>query len=491
MIDEVDVRSPHTLADYEQDPVLHPEVSELRSHAARCVPRIGGRTIWMVNSTARGGGVAEMLPKLVWLMRELGVDVRWCTVNTPHADFFALTKRIHNAIHGAPGATFSAADRDLYERVSDELCAELLPRMRTGDVVVVHDPQPAGMGARVRRAMDVRAIWRCHIGLAETTPSGDAAWEFLRPELEGYDHQVFSDRAYVPAFSGKPTTIIRPSIDPLSHKNRPLRVVKLVGVLSNAGLVDPQGPVLTAGFEPPVARLGDDGQFVPLRQGSDIGLLFRPVVTQISRWDRLKGWSPLLEGFRRMKNGLAQLAAGRTERQRRRLELTRLILAGPDPESVQDDPEALAVLDEIRDAYVALPAERRRQVAVLSLPMRSHKHNALIVNALQRASSVVVQNSLQEGFGLVVTEPMWKGTPVLGSSAYGIRQQIQPGVHGGRIDDPSDPESVRRSLVSTLDDLAGRDRMAQNAQFRVQKEFLLFRHIRDWLSVLSQPVAGP
>jgi trehalose synthase len=273
-------------------------------------------------------------------------------------------------------------------------------------------------------------------------------------------------------------SIIVPAIDPLAHKNRELHPVKLAGVLTNAGLLRSEQPVLTEPFRKLVSRLGPNGRFRSLDDGAqEVGLMFRPTVTQVSRWDRLKGWESLLKGFVRLKQELKTKMPRLDARNRRRLELVRLILAGPEPESVKDDPEAQEVLDELIEQYQRLNPTLQRDIAVLSLPMHSIKENALIVNALQRCSSVVAQNSLQEGFGLVVTEAMWKRTPVLGSSAHGIRQQIRDGLDGVLVSDPTDPDAVKTGLFSILNDPNQRATSAQSAQRRVYDEFLIFRQL--------------
>ncbi len=438
----------------------------------------------MLNSTAKGGGVAEMLPKLVHLLRELGVQARWCTINPAEAAFFSLTKRLHNAIHGVPCGDFGADDRALYDAVSQRHYEELRGRISKGDIVVTHDPQPAGVGARFRDDDEVSTIWRCHIGLDYDTESTRKAWQFLDESLSGYDHSVFSAPGYIIPALAKRVSIIRPAIDPLSHKNRRLHPVKLAGILNNAGLIDGPHPIVTPSFQNAVSRLSPDGDFRALDGAKEIGLLFRPIVTQVSRWDRLKGWFPLLLGFRQLKTNIKRYA-GDDARRVRRLQLARLVLAGPEPSSVADDPEAGSVLEEVRREYLSLPSELQQDVAVLSLPMTSLKHNALVVNALQRSSSVIVQNSLREGFGLSVTEAMWKHTPVLGSSAYGIRQQLNPGIDGELIEDPAAPGSVAEGLSRILNDAKRREHLALNAHLRVSNELLIFRQLSDWLRLLA------
>lgn len=485
MIESVPVAGPPLLEDYEGYAHLVPVVRDLRDEAAMLVPRLGGRKVWMVNSTARGGGVAEMLPGVVSGLRQLGVDAGWLVAATDRQEFFALTKRLHNLIHGTGDPRLGDDDAALYRKVSEELAAELAERIRPDDLVVIHDPQPMGAGALLRERLPVRALWRCHIGLDRRTGETRAAWDLLAPYAAAYEHAVFSAPEYIPdVFAGR-ATLIRPAIDPLAHKNRELSPTKIQGILCNAALARLHAPVLTPPFTRPARRLAPDGRWLPATEEDELGLLFRPVVTQISRWDRLKGFAPLLQAFVRLKGK----EDGAEPRHRRRRELLRLVLAGPDPEAVADDPEGLEVMESLRQAYIALPPELQRDVALISLPMSSRRENALMVNALQRCSSVVVQNSLEEGFGLTVAEAMWKRKPVLGSHACGIRQQIHHGIDGHLVHDPEDADGVAEALDGLLADPVERDRLAAAAQRRVYSEFLLFTQIRDWLRLMAETVS--
>jgi trehalose synthase len=473
-----------TLDDYGAMAALASAVQELRAEARQLAPQLEGRTVWVVNSTAQGGGVAEMLPAQISLLRELGVSVEWLVMAPERTEFFALTKRIHNLLHGEGDPELGAAERELYERVSREVAANLKVRVRPGDLLVVHDPQPLGAGAILRQEMEVHALWRCHIGLDEHLPQTSAAWRFLRPYAEAYDHAVFSAPEYIPPFLAGRAAILYPAIDPLSHKNRELSVHKLVGILCNAGLQQPHGPVVMPPFPEPARRLAPDGSWRPATEPQDIGLLFWPVVTQISRWDRLKGFAPLLEGFRALKRGIAD--GGPEPRERRVLETVRLVLAGPDPASVADDPEAKEVLDDLARTYASLEPALQADVALLSLPMGSVKYNALMVNALQRCSTVVVQNSIREGFGLTATEAMWKQRPVLASgAAAGLRQQVRDGLDGRLVHDPEDAEALAATLREMLLDRHAQEAWGRTGQRRVYEDFLIFPQLRRWLELLT------
>lgn len=476
-----------SLDDYETVAHLGGRVRELREEAARLVPLIGGRRVWMVNSTARGGGVAELLPPLVALLRELGVDAGWLVMEPDEPAFFPFTKRLHNLVHGAGDPHILDDERALYERVSRATADALHEHVAAGDVLVVHDPQPMGAGALVQQELDVAAVWRCHIGLDESTAQTRAAWEFLCRYAAPYAHAVFTAPEYIPACLAGRSTLIHPAIDPLSAKNRDLSVHALVEILAAGSLLVPTGPVLARPFPEAAERLQKDGSWAPATQPEDIGLLFRPVVTQVSRWDRLKGFQPLMEGFVAMKRSVED-GDGMEPRERRVLEAARLVLAGPDPASVQDDPEAQEVLAELRGAYLALRPDIQDAIAIISLPMGSPEHNALLVNALQRCSDVVAQNSLQEGFGLTVSEAMWKHTAVMGSSAAGLRQQIRPELDGALVSDAEDADEIARTLGALLRDPERRQVLGRRAQQRVHHDFLVFTQVRKWLELIARAV---
>jgi trehalose synthase len=485
MVRIIEIEPHQSLTDYAEVANLAHAVKELRAEAERLIPGLKDRTVWMINSTALGGGVAEMLPPMVFLLRELGVRVEWAVMETDRAEFFPLTKRLHNLVHGEGDPELRSVDRSLYDAVSRENAESLRPLLRPEDILVVHDPQPLGMGALLSADLGLRAIWRCHIGLDEQTPATRAAWNFLEPYATAYDHSIFTASEYIPPFLAGRASIIQPGVDPLSHKNRDLSLHRLVGVLVDSALLNAYGPVLTPPFPDPARRFQTDGSFAPATEPEDIGLLFRPIITQVSRWDRLKGFRPLLDAFARLKRDSGSAPREGDPRHRRSLEIVRLVLAGPDPRSIQDDPEAGQVLEDLCSAYLALEPELQQDVVLLTLPMANRKHNALMVNALQRSSTIVVQNSLREGFGLTATEAMWKRIPVLGTHACGLRQQIRDGLDGRLVSDPENPDELAEVLNRMLADPVARDRWARQAQRRVHDEFLIFSQLRRWLDVLS------
>jgi trehalose synthase len=486
VIEIIDVQEPMGLDDYAELVHLSEAVRLLRQEASSLVSRLRGRRLWMVNSTARGGGVAEMMPKVVSLLNELGLPTQWAVMGTRQPGFFDLTKRIHNLLHGKGDPGLDDEDRRLYAAVSSENAADLKQYLRPEDVVVIHDPQPLGMGALLKDELGLPFFFRCHIGVDEDVPQTRAAWGFLRPYAERCDYAVFSVPEYIPAFLAGKAGLIMPGIDPLSFKNRELSAHKLAGVLKQAGLARSRHPVVPEALAEQVTRLRPDGTFGLMDEETEIGIPFRPIVMQISRWDRLKGYEPLLEAFVLMKRNIADRSI--SERHRRRLNNVRLVLAGPDPAAVADDPEAQSVLSALIDRYRRLPHWIQSDVALLSLPMGSREDNALMVNALQRCSSVVVQNSLREGFGLTVTEAMWKQCGVLGSRACGIRRQIRDGLDGRLVEDCEDPEHIATLLDEMLEDLPGRARLGRCAQRRAHDEFLIFSQLRTWLETLAEHV---
>jgi trehalose synthase len=469
MLQTIEVPPGFQLADYERYAGLGGEVASVRKAGRAAARRLEGRTVWMVNSTAQGGGVAEMLYRQVPLMRQVGLDVRWLVISAEDPAFFRLTKRLHNMIHGVDEGPLTADDKALYERTSQAFAQGLKELVRPKDLLVVHDPQPLGAGALV----GCEAIWRCHIGLDRETEATRAAWAFLRPWLGAYGRKIFSLEEYVPA--GIHADVIHPAIDPLSHKNRELAVQKLTGILTCAGLVRHQHPLVAQPFASPVLRLQADGKFGV--DPEDFGLLFRPTVVQVSRWDKLKGFGPLLDAFALLRADGMHPA-------------TRLVLAGPDPASIQDDPEAIAELKSLSARWLALPPGLQADVAILSLPMASLKENHLVVNALQRCGTVVVQNSVQEGFGLTATEAMWKSRPVLATKAAGLRAQVRDRSEGRLIDSAADVPALAQTLQEMLSNGKARELWGANAHFRVATHFTVLHALTSWLELLAHARAS-
>ncbi len=462
------------LDDFASHASLAAAVQKLRDEAEQLVPAIEDRHVWITNSTAKGGGVAEMLPKFCTVLTELGVDNTWFVIGADRPAFFDLTKHIHNLIHGAGTPELGEAERELFEDINRRNADVLGDRVKADDILVVHDPQPAPLGAMVKELTGVPTVWRCHIGTEEHVEATRAAWNFLRPYVSTYDATIFTAPEYVPSYLQHNSTLICPAIDPLSDKNLELSAPEVMAVLCNAGLAHAHSPTGTDPYPIQAKRLAADGSFTAATEPGEIGLGYRPIVTQISRWDRLKGWPTLMQAFALLKERSNDPT----------VKLSRLVLGGPDPTTVADDPEGMEVMDELKAVYASLDPAVQADVAVVLMPQ-----HGLMINAIQRCSTVVVQNSIREGFGLTATEAMWKAVPVLGTHAVGLRTQIHDGVHGRLVTNPEDPAEIATALERMLIDADFRHTAGLAAQKRVFDEYLLFKQVRDWLKVLTA-VAG-
>lgn len=395
---------PVSLEDYR--PIIGDEaVRELHALARP----LRGRRLVMVNSTRVGGGVAEMLARLVPLLNELGLDTRW-EILQGNAPFYGVTKSWHNALHGAP-VHLTAHDVEVYvetnRRNLDRLDLD-------ADVVVIHDPQPAALIAS-RRPDDRRCwIWRCHIDVAAPAPG---VWDFLCSYISRFDAAIFS----LPAFAQRlpmPQYLFYPSIDPLADKNRHLDAGEVAGVLE---------------------RLS-----VPRDE---------PYLLQVSRFDRLKDPLGVLQAYQLVK----------------RTAHVHLVLAGG---SADDDPEGAEVLAEVAAAAAGDP-----DVHILALPPDAHVE----INALQRGAVIVLQKSLREGFGLTVTEGMWKARPVVASATGGIPTQVLHGLTGLLVRSPEGCAYQVRYLLARPEE---GERIGQTAREWVRDQFLITRNLRRWLLLL-------
>jgi len=484
MIKIIEVKTGVRLEDYDLYATLSPGLRALQSEALFLVPKLKGRKVWMVNSTAQGGGVAEMMPRLISLFRQIGIDSDWVVADSDKKEFFNTTKKLHNLIHGVCCDFVYERERPLYEQVNEENARALLKLLKPYDIVVIHDPQPLGMIKFLKGQMPLSFIWRCHIGVDVHNEQTQNAWNFLHPYTKLFEHSVFSSTAYIPGHLTGKAMVMHPTIDPLDHKNRYLSIHKTVGILSNSGLTRPYQPVLTPPFRNMVKRLQPDGLFSKPFLPSDPGLLFAPYALQVSRWDRLKGFVELIKGFELVKTQTSFY--NYNQRHSRRLQLLKLVLAGPDPSFVSDDPEGIEVLKELTEYYKSLSPALQRDVVLLQLPMESRKQNHLIVNALQLCASIVVQNSLREGFGLTVTEAMWKQKPVVGGHTCGISEQIMDGIHGKIVKDPTNPEDVANALNTLLKEPKVREVLGHRAQKAVIDHFLIFRQILQWVHLFDR-----
>jgi trehalose synthase len=450
-------------------PVIGPRrYAQLAGAADQVRLGLAGRTIWNVNSTAAGGGVAEMLQVLVGYVQDLGIATGWLVI-TGDAEFFAITKRLHNQIHGSlSGSPLGAAEAAHYAQMLAANAVELRARVRPGDVVLLHDPQTAGLAAPLAQA-GARVVWRCHIGVDWDNDATRAGWDFLRPHLAAAEAYVFSRREYVPPWiPAEKVWIIPPSIDPFSPKNQDLDADTVQAILARLGVLDGPAPAVPARF---VRRDGDvDTVTRPAaivgegRPGPD-----DPVLVQVSRWDRLKDMAGVMRGF-------ADHAAPGGEGY--------LMLVGPSVTDVSDDPEGAAVYADCLLQWRDLSPAARARTLLITLPLDDIDENAAMVNALQRHAAVIVQKSLAEGFGLTVSEGMWKGRPVIGSAVGGIIDQVGEGT-GILLRDPADLEAFGSAARLLLDDRAQAARMGKAAHDRIQEQYLGDVHLLRYARLLG------
>ena len=389
-----------TLQDYEEI-AGRGVIDELRVLA----DRVRGRSMQHINSTAVGGGVAEILTRLIPLLRELNIDAAWDVIKGDQA-FFNVTKAFHNALHGK----IEEISPEMFEVFRANTEMNLRETNFSGDVIFIHDPQPAGLALK-KAEIGRRWVWRCHIDVS--APQANV-WNFLQDYVRLFDAAVFS----MPDFAQQlpiPQFRVAPSIDPLSDKNKPLARTFIENVLEKYR-IDPE----------------------------------RPLVTQISRFDRLK-------------DPLGAIDAYRMVRKRRRCQL---VLAGG---GATDDPEGEQVLREVQEAAQGDP-----DIHVLLLPPFSD----LEINALVRASAVVLQKSIREGFGLTVAEALWKKKAVIGGAVGGIKLQVINGITGFLV---HSPEGAAERIGQLLRDRRLRERLGENGYEHVRQNFLLTRHVKDYL----------
>ena len=419
-----------------------------------------GRPLIQVNSTAHGGGVAEMLASLIGYERAEGVDARWMVV-PGRPEFFAITKRIHNRLHGhfGDGGPLGPDERREYDEVLAPSAEALTAMLRPGDPVMLHDPQTAGLIRPLKRRGAI-VIWRSHVGVDAPDDVTRSAWDFLRPDVEEADAYVFSRDAFVwEGLDPELVRIIPPVIDAFSPKNQHLSGGVVWAILEAAGLLVEADAVESPAF----LRLDGSSGVVSRRavvEGGPVPI-DAPWVTQVSRWDRLKDPVGVLVGF--------------TERVARVLP-AHLVLAGPSMGSVDDDPEGAGVLAEVLAAREGVEPALRERVHVVQLPMEDGDENGAIVNAIQRHSSVVVQKSVAEGFGLTVTEALWKARPVVASQVGGIQDQIEDG-RSGILVDPVDLDGFGDTVAGLLFDKARADAMGIAARDRVIDRYLAPRSL--------------
>ncbi len=432
--------------------------------------RVGPRKIWNINATASGGGVAEMLQVLLGYCRGAGIDVRWLVLDGDPA-FFAVTKRIHNRLHGfaGDGLPLDDAARAAFDATTARNLDDGPEAIAPGDIVLAHDPQTAGLIAPLRERGAI-VIWRCHIGRDTPNAQTDDGWAFLAPDIAHAHRVVVSRDAYVPADALRErTVVIPPSIDPFATKNLDMTPEDVRRTLTRIGLF---GDV----DEPGVTFRAADGTVRPLGRYVDLVVAGGPIppdarlVVQVSRWDRLKDMAGVMRGFALH----TPLPDG-----------VHLALVGPATAGVTDDPEGDEVLNECIAHWRTLPEDMRRRVHLVCLPMDDVDENAHMVNAIQRHATVIVQKSLVEGFGLTVTEAMWKGRPIVASAVGGIQDQIADGRDGLLVGNPMDLTAFGEQLGHLLHDPDRAARLGAAARERAFRAFLPDRHLMQYANLVG------
>jgi trehalose synthase len=467
----------HARDPFRLSPIIGEERTQLYAveGAADALGRLHGRSVINVNTTAAGGGVAEMLHVLLGYTRGLGIDTRWIVVEGG-PEFFEVTKRLHNHLYGAAGdgGELAGEAHEIYERTLRAQADDLAAHAREGDMILLHDPQTAGLAAFAQK-LGCKVVWRCHVGTDEANEHTRIGWNFLRPYLDGHvDHYVFSEERFAPEWvSREHLTVIWPSIDPFAPKNQYLDDETVEAILTHVGLIaGRRGETIferTDGSPGRVERMCDIVRTGP-SPAPDV-----PILVQVSRWDTMKDMGGVMEAFARYVD------SGRR---------AQLVLAGPVVSAVADDPEGGQVLEDCWNQWRQLPHAVRSRVQLVCLPMDDLEENAVIVNALQRHATVVAQKSFAEGFGLTAAEAMLKGTPVIASAVGGLVDQVVDGESGLLIQDPHDLAEFGRAVCRILDDDDLRQRLGEGARQRAVETHLGDTHLGRWGDVVAKLYAG-
>lgn len=454
------------------EPVIGPErVSHLVAVGQQVAEELSGRRVVSINSTATGGGVAEMLPVLLSYAAGAGIDCRWFVFEGT-TEFFAVTKRLHHRLHGerGDGGPLGQAERDVMANAWQHNMDSARELIHDEDAVLLHDPQPAPM-AKWLHDRGIPVIWRCHIGVDVSNEYAQEAWAFLEPLLEPYvDQYVFTRRKYAPDWvPNDKLHVIRPALDPFAPKNRELTSDEALRILQHVGVVagEPDGAPTYPHSDGKRGEITDVATVVCERRPA----ASVPIVTQVSRWDPLKDMGGVMDAF------VASSECADAH----------LVLAGPDVSGVSDDPEGQQVLDEVIEAWRALDPADRCRVSVVCFPMHDTEQNAIMVNALQRHAAVVVQKSLKEGFGLTVTEAMFKGRPVVASAVGGIVDQIRDGKDGLLVP-PDDLVAAGKAIGDLLAKPDRATEMGRQAHAATVDQFMPDSSLLSWSRALDAAV---
>ena len=442
----------------------------LQVAAATARQNLGNRTVWNVSSTAAGGGVAEMLQVLIGYSLDANIDMRWLVI-TGDPDFFSITKRIHNRLHGVAGDNGDLGTAELahYSYVTSANATSAADFIRRGDIVLLHDPQTAGLTAPLTQA-GASVVWRCHIGSETSNGWTDQAWAFLRGQLVTCAAYVFSMPEYIPTWVDESMAwVIPPSIDPFSPKNQEISKTDVVGRLQHIGLLqgapdDPSVFTRRDGTEAIVERRATIVSVDDLPPKAEV-----PWVLQVSRWDRLKDMAGVMTGFASRVVDIVD---------------AQLVLVGPSTSEVSDDPEEAEVFAECTATWETRPAGARRRVSLVALPMDDIDENSQWQMRCSVTPLLWCKRAWRKGFGLTVAEAMWKAKAVVASSIGGITMQIAPGT-GLLLEDPTDLVDFGDTLALLLgrpDEIAD---LGRRAQRHVLEGFVGDIHLVRYVRLIS------
>lgn len=432
---------------------------------------LAGQALFNVSSRVRAGGLSALIRSHVAYARGAGIDAHWHVIDRS-PEFLALAKRIHNKLHGLPdGGPFGEEARFLYEDGMEQAARDLVERIRHGDVVILNDPQTAGLVGVARRA-GARVIWRCHVGLDTPNQAAREAWSFLDPYVAEADAYVFSRGRFLwENLDPSRSFTIPPVINPVAPKNQELSQPTVSGILATIG-IQPDGR--TRSFVRLDGSPGRVDRPVALAGGPPLAPE-TPVVLQISAWNHLKDPAGVVRMF-------AELVAPRSQ--------AHLIVAGPAVEGVPQETEAEAVYGETVATLHDLAPEVRARVHVVAIPNDDPEEGDAIVNALQRRATVVVQRSHGEGFGLAVMEAMWKSRPVVCSRVGGLQEQVVDGESGFLIE-PEDSAGAAEAILKLLEDPETVAAMGTAGHQHVAQRFLLPHDLPRWGEVIEYVLAQP
>ncbi len=441
---------------------------EFDAVASEARSALAGRCVVNVNSAANGGGVAELLRTLLAYARGVGVDTRWLVIDGD-TEFFTITKRIHNHLYGTAGdnGPLDRRARERYEATLAPNAEALLARLRPGDIVLLHDPQTAGLLPALRRAGHP-VVWRCHVGRDHPNEYSVQGWAFLRDYLEAADAFVFTRAAFAPPWVPRDRLhVITPSIDPFSPKNELLDRASVRAILAGCGITAAEAGTTDEyrhqqGRRERMTTRADLVGTDPVPPGA-------PLVVQLSRWDPQKDMVGVLRAF------VEHLDVPDAH----------LLLTGPSVTAVDDDPEAAGELARCQDAWSRLPPRLRQRVHLACIPLDDPDQAATVANAVQRHARVVVQKSLAEGFGLTVVEAMWKHRPVVASGVGGIVDQIDDGIHGLLVDDPTDIQGVATRVALLLEEAPYAATIGAAGYQRAHLEYIGDRHLEKYGRLLA------